>query len=434
MSKLVSGTKPKTTRSSGRSNDTRSSNKTRDHRRRTEEQSGTNPTAADKEATPGIQAEFNRLIINDVELNKHPTIVEKFHDVVHHKDSRLYAEIIVSYLKLRHGLRKYRASGVYDGSWKRQTAQDRLLFKVTISRDFIEGVQETFDAWQLLLHHQLAAGFRASALDICKYTYGVKKVAGIPIISPLSGSDDFIRDLRQKIIPNNPIFDSRAWRFIDSPSLHHDVLARYLPYLALVNIMADISGILFAFATLTDPALQLLLYRDWEFAPTWITGYPDDPLKSVIKLWRGLRYSPSPDFGYNDLFSNLASITMAHLALSGRLAHFQRFVVGIKAIEANHNQYGPRLDVEFRHGRLAVILSAMVHDAELVQMLPHEFLRGTRDQPRPTYLEHPNCVLADEMRELGLLNSLAFLQSILQCPQPQVEDDARPTAAKPANG
>ncbi|RKP34522.1 hypothetical protein BJ085DRAFT_31108 [Dimargaris cristalligena] len=97
---------------------------------------------------------------------------------------------------------------------------------------------------------------------------------------------------------------------------------------------------------------------------------------------------------------------MAYLALKGYHVLFCEFVTELAKTQA---EYGCNF------GLLAVILGAMTGQVELVKTLPHDILGIHTDFRTPPTMLRDNGSIAKVMRQINLVKTAAFLETILEC-------------------
>ncbi|KAJ1992007.1 hypothetical protein H4R33_001165 [Dimargaris cristalligena] len=227
------------------------------------------------------------------------------------------------------------------------------------------------------------------------------------------------------------IFQKGAPHFIDPNQLTQQTLEKQLPLLALVDTHNNATDLLQVFDTLVDPSFDLLIHRDWVKPSDSKSDYAEGPLRNIIRLRQVPTFSLFSGVYYWDLFDTLAAIIMARLALTGQYDLFRSFISSIQSIDNSHHPYGGLRFGSPDLGKLAVMLSAMTRQKELVCILPHDFLGRDLNYGLTVDIPESNCFMADEMRQMGLITSARFLEETLECADYESDEPSETGGQRP---
>ncbi|RKP37215.1 hypothetical protein BJ085DRAFT_29405 [Dimargaris cristalligena] len=341
--------------------------------------------------------------------------------------------ILPTYHKLQVGLKHYRASGVFKVRKGTIVPADKPVSKlVSISRNFKNGVKQTFNPWQELLYHQFATTLWRSASRFVSFACDIVNTDGVARLNPHENPLTMIY-LRETLAIGRDlkIFQKGAPHFIDPNQLTQQTLEKQLPLLALVDTHNNATDLLQVFDTLVDPSFDLLIHRDWVKPSDSKSDYAEGPLRNIIRLRQVPTFSLFSGVYYWDLFDTLAAIIMARLALTGQYDLFRSFISSIQSIDNSHHPYGGLRFGSPDLGKLAVMLSAMTRQKELVCILPHDFLGRDLNYGLTVDIPESNCFMADEMRQMGLITSARFLEETLECADYESDEPSETGGQRP---
>ncbi|KAJ1990058.1 hypothetical protein H4R33_001849 [Dimargaris cristalligena] len=173
------------------------------------------------------------------------------------------------------------------------------------------------------------------------------------------------------------------------------------------DFRGDLLEITEVFNTLTDPVFEFLLKQHWKPIGKLLPDNAKGPLWKMVELWDLPAYKRLVGFNYEQLSDNLAAIIMARLALPGKYQLFRGFVAGVGSTKDKHGMYFGHFRSD-KLGKLAVMLSAMTRQKDLVRIAPNPFLGYRTTTLYGPMSDKQDCSLVDMMSHLGLSKRAQF--------------------------
>ncbi|KAJ1973293.1 hypothetical protein H4R33_006984, partial [Dimargaris cristalligena] len=269
-------------------------------------------------------------------------------------------------------------------------------------------------SWQRLLRHHYDSSLLQMIHDNWKETAIITRESpahyGIVDQSAVYAYYQFLKTNQA-----DPIMQLSAWRLVNPAHLSPQVLATQLPLLDLVDSQANGTLVLEVLRTLTGPMISTLVRHGWSASDLQrmnnlaIGGTATSAGESKWSHW------------FVALYSDIVAIIMARLGTTNRFDVLQAFILGLEQVMTTWPECINTSLLFLGMIEFSIVLAAVARQTPALDALG-DFYTTERAQKLSDDLDTNQCILAKNMRDMGLPQGAEMLSHKWNCDQRADED------------